>query len=77
MDKESTLKELKKRESTFERIFEWKIRADNEEVDNTIIRFIFRWISFNGLYSALYAIDQFNQNKADNAGDMKKIENFC
>lgn len=77
MDKESTLKELKKRTSTFKRIYEWNTRADKEEVDNSITKFIFRWISFNGLYSALYAIDQFKQNKADRAGDMRKIENFC
>ncbi len=77
MDKESTLKELKKRTSTFNRIHEWNTRADKEEMDNPISSFIFRWISFNGLYSALYAIAQFKQNKADRAGDMKKIEDFC
>lgn len=77
MNKESTLKELKKRTSTFKRIYEWNMRADKEEDDNPITKFIFRWISFNGLYSALYAIDQFKQNKADRIGDMKKIDSFC
>lgn len=76
MDKETILKELKKRESTFKRIHEWNKKAKGCN-DNKITRFIFRWISFNGLYSALYAIAQFQQDKADRKGDMDKIRDFC
>lgn len=52
---ESYLTEFKKRENTVNRIKQWNERANHEKNDK-IDKFIYRWISFNGLYSALYAI---------------------
>lgn len=43
----SSFKELKKRKA-YTRIVKWKKITDNEP--DKIKRFIFRWISFNGLY---------------------------
>ena len=48
-------KELKKREGPYERIVEWKTLA-NKNLDIILsmkiqMKFIFRWIAFNGLYS--------------------------
>ncbi len=47
MNMVSSFKELKKRKA-YTRIVKWKKITDNEP--DKIKRFIFRWISFNGLY---------------------------
>ncbi|MHA1249431.1 MAG: hypothetical protein ACTSRP_05515 [Candidatus Helarchaeota archaeon] len=68
-------KELQKRNNTYERILKWKKLAE-EEKDDIIKRFIFRWISFNGLYKVSYVMDH-DQEKADNEREIKLIESFC
>ncbi len=74
---ESFLKEFKKRQSTFNRILEWKILAEEEPDD--IKKFIYRWISFNGLYMAVFAMfhGQDGQEKVENELEWKVIEFFC
>jgi len=67
-------KELRKRETTFNRIIEWKKLADIEP--DKIKRFILRWISFNGLYFASYSMDS-NEDEAERAKEFEIIENFC
>lgn len=71
---ESFLKEFKKRQSTFNRIFEWKKLAEEERDD--IKKFIYRWISFNGLYMAVYAMFH-GQEKVENEPEWKVINFFC
>lgn len=73
---ESYLTEFKKRENTINRIKQWNERANHEKNDK-IDKFIYRWISFNGLYSALYASIHFSQDKAEKASDWVKINDFC
>lgn len=73
---ESYLTEFKKRENTINRIKQWNERANHEKKDK-IDKFIYRWISFNGLYSALYASIHFSQEKAEKASDRVKINDFC
>lgn len=73
---ESYLTEFKKRENTINRIKHWNERANHEKNDK-IDKFIYRWISFNGLYSALYASIHFSQDKAEKASDRVKINDFC
>ncbi len=70
------LKEFKKRESTFNRILEWKKLAEEESDD--IKKFIYRWISFNALYMAVYAMfhGQDGQEKVENEPEWKVIEFF-
>lgn len=68
----SSLRELRKRK-VFETLKEWNKFADNES--DEIKRYIFRWISFNGLYSALYAMEH-GQNKTENTKDNTKITYF-
>ena len=68
----SSLKELKKRKS-YTRIVKWKELADNQP--DEINKFIFRWISFNGLYSALYSME-YGQKKTENAPDNDKMDYF-
>ena len=70
-----SLLELLSLSATFKRIIEWNKFAQ-EEKNNLVKRFIFRWISFNGLYSAVYSFIH-SQEKADNAGDLDKIIFFC
>ncbi len=74
---ESFLKEFKKRQSTFNRILEWQKLA--EEEPDEIKKFIFRWISFNGLYMAVYAMYQGpdGQEKVENEPEWKVIKFFC
>lgn len=67
-------KELRKRKDTYNRIIEWKELAD-KKIDE-IRRFIFRWISFNGLYSASYEMDN-HEKKAERAPEWKKVGAFC
>ena len=69
------IKQLRKEKETFKRIIEWNKFAQKEK-NNLVKRFIFRWISFNGLYSAVYSFIH-SQEKADNAGDLDKIIFFC
>ena len=71
---ESFLHEFKKRESTCNRILEWKKLAEEEPDD--IKRFMFRWISFNGLYTAFYAM-KYNQEVAESEREWKVILFFC
>lgn len=73
---ESYLTEFKKRENTINRIKQWNERANHEKNDK-IDKFIYRWISLNGLYSALYASIHFSQEKAEKASDRVKINDFC
>ncbi len=73
---ESYLIEFKKRETTISRIKQWNERANHEKNDK-IDKFIYRWISFNGLYSGLYASIHFSQDKAEKASDWVKINDFC
>ena len=68
----SSFKELRKRKA-YTRIVKWKEYADIEQ--NDIKKLIFRWISFNGLYSALYSIN-YGQEKTENANDNEKIRYF-
>lgn len=73
VDEESVLHELKKEKSTIERIIEWNERAEEEE--DKIDQFIFRWISFSGLYSSLYdAI--FGEEKAVKVRDIDVMSKF-
>lgn len=74
---ESFLKEFKKRQNTFNRILEWQKLADGEP--DEIKKFIFRWISFNGLYMAVYAMyhGQNGQEKVEYEPEWKVIEFFC
>lgn len=72
---ESYLHEFMKRKTTFNRIKEWNRRADSTE--DEVDRFIYRWISFNGLYSALYALTHYSQDKAEANSDLTKINDFC
>lgn len=72
---ESYLNEFMKKKTTFNRIIEWNRRADFTE--DGIDRFIYRWISFNGLYSALYALTHNSQDKAETNSDLTKINDFC
>lgn len=67
-------KELRKRNNTYERIVEWKKIAEKET--NEIKKFIFRWISFNGLYTASYAMDH-SQEEAEREYEIRLIESFC
>ncbi|TKJ23906.1 MAG: hypothetical protein CEE43_01715 [Promethearchaeota archaeon Loki_b32] len=67
-------KEFRKRNNTYERIVEWKKIA--EEESNEIKKFIFRWISFNGLYTASYAMDH-SQEEAERENEIRLIESFC
>ena len=67
-----SIKELRKRKA-YTRIVKWNNNADNEP--DEIKRFIFRWISFNGLYSVLYSM-QFGQNMTENAHENDKMEYF-
>jgi len=67
-----SFKELKKRKA-YTRIVKWKKFADNEP--DKIKRFIFRWISFNGLYSALYSME-YGQEKTEDTSDNEKMEHF-
>jgi len=56
--------------STFKRIREWKKLSEGE--DDVFKRFIFRWISFNGLYNAYY------ENKGlEGDPERRIIEKFC
>lgn len=65
--------ELKKRKSTIERIIEWNKRAEKE--NDKINQFIFRWISFNGLYSSLYdAI--YHEERAIKVRDIDVVSKF-
>ena len=68
----SFFKELRKRKA-YTRIVKWKEFADVEP--DKIKKFIFRWISFNGLYSALYSME-YGQAKTENAKDNDKIKYF-
>ena len=69
---------LSEGKDTYKRIKEWKDEANEAKKKKNVIRaFIFRWISFNGLYSAFYAMEHFSQQKADRAPDKKKIDYFC
>ena len=64
---------LSEGKDTYKRIEEWKDEANEAKKKKNVIRaFIFRWISFNGLYSAFYAMEHFSQQKADRAPDKKK-----
>ncbi len=67
-----SFKELRKRKA-YIRIVKWNKYADIEP--DKIKRFIFRWISFNGLYSVLYSMEN-GQEKTENAGDFEKLEYF-
>jgi len=67
-----SFKELRKRKA-YTRIVKWNKNADNEP--DKIKRFIFRWISFNGLYSVLYSM-KHGQKMTENAGDNGKLEYF-
>ena len=73
----SFLKEFKKRKSTFKRILEWKKLA--EEESDYIKQFIFRWISFNGLYMSVYAMfhGQDGHDKVEHEPEWKVIKFFC
>lgn len=73
MDIELFLRELGKRDGTLKRIAEWNQLADME--GDKIKRFIFRWIAFNGLYSASYAM-KYGQDKADREKEYKLIAYF-
>jgi len=68
----SSFKELRKRKA-YTRIVKWKEFADIEQDD--IKKFIFRWISFNGLYSALYSME-YGQEETEDANDSIKIQYF-
>jgi len=70
--------QLRKEKATFNRIIQWNEYARNE-IEDEIKRFIFRWISFNGLYSAIYAFihGTRGQEIADTTGDLDKIKYFC
>ncbi len=73
MNIELFLHDLGKRDGTLKRIAEWNQLADIE--GDKIKRFIFRWIAFNGLYSASYAM-KYGQDKADREKEHKLIEYF-
>ncbi|MBD3214685.1 MAG: hypothetical protein GF311_18890 [Candidatus Lokiarchaeota archaeon] len=72
------INQLRNENKTIERIIQWSEYAKKETID-VFKRFIFRWISFNGLYSAIYAFSQGpnGQEKADSTGDLDKINFFC
>ncbi len=67
-----SFKEFRKR-NAYTRIVKWNKYADNEP--DKIKKFIFRWISFNGLYSVLYSMEH-GQEKTENARDNEKMEYF-
>ena len=67
-----SIKELRKRKA-YTRIIKWSQYADSEP--DKIKKFIFRWISFNGLYSVLYSM-KFGQEKTEKANDYEKLEYF-
>lgn len=67
-------KELRKRKGTYDRIIEWKELADKNI--NEIKSFIFRWISFNGLYSASYEMDN-HEKEAERVPEWKIVMTFC
>ena len=69
------LHELKKIKDTTKRISEWNKLANSEKEDK-IKRFVFRWISFNGLYNAAYAV-KHGQNRADSTSQETLIKWFC
>lgn len=68
----SSFKELRKRKA-YTRIVKWNELADIEP--DKIKKFIFRWISFNGLYSALYSMEHGQEN-TEAANDNDKIKYF-
>jgi len=70
-------KELRKSKSTYARITKWKERALEENDD--VNKFIFRWISFNGLYQASFemAHSPDGQEKAFNIPEWRIVKNFC
>lgn len=74
LDKKSILHEFKKRKSTISRIIEWKNRAEEEK--DTVIKFIFRWISFNGLYSSLYDVIHMEE-QAVRVREIDVLTTFC
>ncbi len=74
-DTKTSLWELKKVKETWERIIKWNELANNEREDN-IKRFLFRWISFNGLYYALYEKDHPRED-VDRNTEWKRIKYFC
>lgn len=67
-------KELRKRKGTYDRIIEWKELADKYKYE--IRGFIFRWISFNGLYSASYEMDNY-EKKSERVPEWKIVKIFC
>ncbi len=73
MNMELFLHELGKRDGTLKRIADWNQLADIE--GDKIKCFIFRWIAFNGLYSASYAMD-YGQDNADTEYEYRLIEEF-
>ncbi|HEC40391.1 hypothetical protein LCGC14_0616380 [marine sediment metagenome] len=74
IDKKSILREFIKRENTVNRIMEWNIRAEKEK--DAIAKFIFRWISFNGLYSSLYDVIHMEE-KAVGVREIDVLTEFC
>ncbi|MFW9872716.1 MAG: hypothetical protein ACFFG0_06395 [Candidatus Thorarchaeota archaeon] len=70
----SILLEFKKRKSTVDRILKWKDRAEEEK--DIINKFIFRWISFNGLYSSLYDVIHMDE-KAVRVREIDVVKEFC
>ena len=74
IDKRSILREFIKRENTVNRIMEWNIRAEKEK--DAIAKFIFRWISFNGLYSSLYDVIHMEE-KAVRVREIDVLTEFC
>jgi len=59
--------------STFNRIREWNKWSGDES--DVFKRFIFRWISFNGLYNAHH--EGKGGGERDHEPEWKIIENFC
>ena len=64
---------MKKREGTIERIIEWNKRAEKE--NDKIDQFIFRWISFNGLYSSLYDVI-YHEERAIKVREIDVVSKF-
>lgn len=65
------VRELKKSKKTYDRIIDWKEFAEMEP--NRMKKFIFRWISFNGFYSAFYRLSK----RQECNDDLKKVKHLC
>ena len=72
MNNITSFREFRKRKA-YSSIDEWNTYAQEEQ--DIIKKFIFRWIAFNGLHTALYSM-KFGQEETEDATDNTKINYF-